>query len=170
MIRRAALAVLAVAGAAAIGGCSQNVHLEPQPSANDPLCAEVSVRLPDTIGNQARQWTDAQATAAWGDDDGTTAIFACGKKPPAPSTLQCVSIGGVDWVVDETDFPRLRMTTYGRTPAAEIYVDTERLSSNEALAAVGSAAQQLPKSGECTTVDEATVVDDGTPTTPGDED
>lgn len=169
MNRRAALAALVVLGAVAMGGCAQTVHLEPQPEANDPLCAEVSVRLPDAIGAQQRHWTDAQATAAWGDDEGTSTIFACGKEPPAPSTLQCVSIGGVDWVVDESEFPHLRMTTYGRTPAAEVYVDTERLSSNEVLAAVGTAAQQLPQTGECTTVDEATVVEDDVPTTSGDE-
>ncbi|WP_240423905.1 DUF3515 family protein [Microbacterium halotolerans] len=171
MIHRAFAAVLvAVAAATALAGCAHTVALEPQPQANDPLCAEVSVRLPDTIGDQARRWTDAQATAAWGDDSGTSIIFACGKEPPAPSTLQCVTIGGVDWIVDESEQPNLLMTTYGRSPAAEIYVDTTKISSNEALQAVTTSAQQLPSTGECTTADEATKIPEDAPTTSGGDD
>lgn len=170
-MRRAVTALLVACGAAAaLAGCAQTVHLEPQPEANDPLCAEVSVRLPDTVGELTRTWTDAQATAAWSDDDGTAVIFACGKEPPAPSTLQCVSIGGIDWIVDESDQPNLRLTTYGRTPAAEVFVDTTRISSNEVLDAFSTPAQQLTKSGACTSADEATTIPEDAPTTSGGDD
>lgn len=161
----------AAAAATALAGCTPTIHLDPQADANDPLCAEVSVRMPDAIADQSRVWTDAQATAAWGDDSGTNAIFSCGLEPPAPSTLQCVTFGGVDWVVDDTDFPNLRMTTYGRTPAAQMYVNTEIVTGDDALSAVSSAAQQLPQDGRCTTVDEATQVpDEDAPTTSGGND
>lgn len=169
MIRRAASAASAAAlVAAALAGCSQTVHLDAQPDANDPACAEVSVRLPDTIGDLERRWTDAQATASWADEEGTVALFACGKEPPAPSTLQCVTFGGVDWVVDDADFPKLRMTTYGRSPAAEMYVDTKRLTGDEALEALSNAVQQLPKAGNgCTTAEDATPVPDDAQETSG---
>ena len=157
MKRLFAIGLLAAALAAT--GCTPTVHLEPAEGANDPACAEVSVRLPSgSIADHERVWTDAQATAAWGDP--SAILFTCGLEPPAPSTLQCVSIGGVDWIVDETDFPYLRMTTYGRTPAAQVYVDTESVSSNDVLSAVSNAANMLPKDGECTTFDEAEPADD----------
>ncbi|MGO1307480.1 MAG: DUF3515 family protein, partial [Microbacterium gubbeenense] len=90
MIRRlSALGALALIAVAA--GCTPTVHLETAPSANDPLCADVSVRLPQTIGDNDRVWTDAQSTAAWGDP--SVVLFTCGLEPPAPSTLQCVSFG-----------------------------------------------------------------------------
>ncbi|WP_232527714.1 DUF3515 family protein [Microbacterium suaedae] len=134
-------------------GCTPTVHLEPAASANDPICADVSVRVPESIGDLSRVWTDAQATAAWGDP--SVVLFRCGLEPPAPTTMQCVTVGGVDWIVDETEFPNLRMTTYGRTPAAQVYVDTEETTSNDVLSALSNAANVLPKDGECTTPDEA---------------
>lgn len=168
MTRRAALAALICCGAAAVSaGCAPTIHLEPQPAANDASCADVSVRLPDTVGGLERIWTDAQATAAWGDDDGAAVIFSCGADTPTPSTLQCVSIGGVDWIVDETDQPKLLLTAYGRAPSAEVYVDTTRVSSNDVLDAVGNATLNLEKTGECTTPDEATQVEEDAPTTSG---
>ena len=162
MIRRLfALAALGVALVAA--GCTPTVHLEPAPHANDPRCADVSVRVPDAIASFDRVWTDAQSTAAWGDP--SAVLFTCGLEPPAPSTLQCVSIGGVDWIVDDSEFPNLRLTTYGRTPAAQVYVDTEAVSSNDVLSSLSNAAAMLTQDGRCTTYDEAEVVDEDAPQT-----
>ncbi len=131
-----------------LSSCAPTVHLEPAANANDPLCAEVTVRLPDSIGDQARVWTDAQATAAWGTP--SSVLLTCGLEPPAPTTLQCVSLGGVDWIVDEEETPNLRLTTYGRDPAAQVYVDTTTLSADAVLESLAGAIQQLPKTGECT--------------------
>ncbi|WP_156761968.1 DUF3515 family protein [Microbacterium karelineae] len=152
MIRRlVAVCVLALATVAA--GCTPTVHLEPAPSADDPICADVSVRVPDSIGELSRVWTDAQATAAWGDP--SAVLFRCGLESPAPTTLQCVTVGGVDWIVDDSESPNLRMTTYGRAPAAQVYVDSTRAVSNDVLSALSNAANMLPKVGECTAPDEA---------------
>lgn len=131
-----------------LSGCAPTVHLESAPNANDPLCAEVTVRLPDSIGDQARVWTDAQATGAWGTP--SSVLLTCGLDSPAPTTLQCVTLGGVDWIVDESKTPNLRLTTYGREPAAQVYVDTTRLSADAVLQELAGAIQQLPKNGECT--------------------
>lgn len=152
MIRRlSALGALALIVVAA--GCTPTVHLEPAPHANDPLCADVGVRLPQTIGDNDRVWTDAQSTAAWGDP--SVVLFTCGLEPPAPSTLQCVSFGGVDWLVDDADRPNLRLTTYGRTPAAQVYVNTEKVSGDTALDAISLQVAALPQDAECTSVEEA---------------
>ncbi|WP_166318520.1 DUF3515 family protein [Microbacterium excoecariae] len=157
MIRRLAAAAALAAGVA-LSGCTPTVHMEPAPRANEPVCADVSVRVPEQIGDLSRVWTDAQATAAWGDP--SVVLFTCGLEPPAPTTLQCVTVSGVDWIVDETDFPNLRLTTYGRAPAAQVYVDTEEVSSNDVLAALSSAAGSLPKESECVAADEAEPVPD----------
>lgn len=149
---RSLLTLVCVVGAsAALAGCSPTVALNPAENANAPECAEVTVRLPDVIEDLALRTTDAQATAAWGEP--TAVILTCGVEPPRPTTLQCVTIGAVDWIVDDSDLPNLRLTTYGRQPAAQAYVDTSRLSADAALGALASAVQKLPKTGACTAPD-----------------
>ncbi|MEU1970674.1 DUF3515 family protein [Microbacterium sp. NPDC019599] len=132
----------------ALAGCSTTVSMQPAALANDPRCADVIVRLPDAVDGQERRWTDAQATGAWGDP--TAVLLTCGLEPPGPSTLRCITVGGVDWLVDESEAPNYRLTTYGRTPAVELYVDNEVVSPNEALDDVRQAVSQLPKDAECT--------------------
>lgn len=144
------LATLLV-GAVTFTGCAYTITLEPAADAANPACADVSVRLPDSVGDLDRQWTDAQATGAWGDP--IAVVFSCGLEPPAPTTLQCVSIGGVDWIVDEAETPSLRLTTYGREPAAQAFVDTTVVSADEVLGLLSNAVQQLPATGACTSPD-----------------
>lgn len=143
------LLLLAAAGVmAGLSGCTPTIHMEPAPEANDPLCAEATVRLPASLGDQSRVWTDAQATAAWGTP--SSVLFTCGLEPPAPTTQQCVSLSGVDWIVDDSETPNLTVTTYGREPAVQLYIDTTVLSADSALQSIAGAVQQLPKNGECT--------------------
>ncbi|WP_229703215.1 DUF3515 family protein [Microbacterium murale] len=144
------LLVLSAAVGMSLGlsGCTSTIHMEPAVDANDPLCAEVTVRLPDSVGDQSRVWTDAQATAAWGTP--SSVLVTCGLEPPAPTTQQCVSLSGVDWIVDESETPKLRLTTYGRAPAVQVYVDTTILSADSVLQSLAGAVQQLPKTSECT--------------------
>lgn len=142
---------LALAGAvAALSGCAGTVSLSPAADANDPLCAEVSVRLPSTVDGFDRRWTDAQATGAWGDP--VTVILACGVTVPGPSTLECQTVEGVDWLIDDSEAPRYRFTTYGRAPAVEVYLDydPERTSSADILRALAPAVSQLPVHSTCT--------------------
>lgn len=164
-LARGFFALACIMGAsAALAGCSPTVTLNPAENANAPECAEVTVRLPAAIEELSLRTTDAQATAAWGDP--TAVVFTCGLKPPGPTTLQCVTINAVDWIVDDTDLPNLRLTTYGRAPAAEAYVDTSRLSADAALGALASAVQQLPKTGACTAPDTDASTPGGTEDTP----
>lgn len=134
--------------ALALAGCSSTVSLEPAEGAGDPRCADVIVRLPDAVDGQDRRWTDAQATGAWGDP--SAVLLTCGLEPPGPSTLRCITVGGVDWLVDESDSPRYRLTTYGRTPAVEVYVDNEVVSPNDVLDQLRLAVSQLPQNAQCT--------------------
>lgn len=131
MLRR--LAPLAGALALfALTGCSSTVALKPAPDANNPACAEVTVRLPNAMGDLDRRWTDAQATGAYGDP--TAVIVACGVEVPGPTAnLQCVTLDGIDWLVDDSQAPKMRMTTYGRNPAVQVFVDTRIIGANEVL-------------------------------------
>lgn len=151
--RSAALAVLGLS-ATLLVGCSPTIALEPAPDANNPLCANVMVNLPDTIAaNEAstsleRVWTDAQSTAAWGDP--VSIYFTCGVEVPAASALPCQSFQGFDWLIDDTDAPFFRMTVFGREPAIQVYFNSEVVSSAEVLGRIGKAAQDLPLTGACT--------------------
>lgn len=123
--------------------------MTPAADANDPLCAEVTVRLPDSVDGQDRQWTDAQATGAWGSP--AAVLLTCGVTPPGPSTLPCETVNGVDWLIDGSDAPNYLFTTYGRTPAVEVYLDYDVVSGNESLQALSSAVGTLPADGgKCT--------------------
>lgn len=129
------------------------MSLDPAPLANDPACADVIVRLPDQVDGQDRRWTDAQSTGAWGDP--TAVILTCGIEPPGPTTLPCQTVDGVDWIIDDADAPRYRVTTYGRTPAVELYLDNEVVSSAAVLESLSNIVSLLPQDGgTCTARDE----------------
>ena len=142
-----ALALL-VAGVAALSGCSSTVAVEAAPGADDPRCAEVMVRLPDDLGDRPRRWTDAQSTAAWGDP--TTVQLACGVPPLGPSELPCVTVDGVDWVVDDSRAPLYRITTYGREPAIQLIIDYDEVSSSGPVSAVSRLiTKRFETTGQC---------------------
>ena len=65
ILRTGALVVSSIALAIGLSACTATVNLEAAPLANDPACAEITVRLPDVIGDQSKRATNAQATGAW---------------------------------------------------------------------------------------------------------
>lgn len=152
------MGALLAATAAMISGCAGTVALDAAPDANDPLCAEAMVTLPRAIVDQERRWTDAQSTAAWGDP--ASVIFTCGVTPPGPTTLPCSELDGVDWIIDDAEAPRYRFTTYGRTPAVQVYLDYDVIGSADVLRALAPAARKLTQDGACTQLP-------GTGSTPG---
>ena len=141
-------ATILLAGAV-LTGCTSTVSLEPAAAANDPGCADVSVRLPGSIGGEQRRWTDAQATGAWGDP--ASVILTCGVDELGPTTLPCTAVGGVDWVIDDSDAPRYRVTTFDRTPAVEIYLDNSVVSSAQVLETLSQVITILPENGSVCT-------------------
>lgn len=139
-----------------LAGCSPTVALEPAPNANSPACANMTVRLPDTVADLPRRTVNAQATAAWGEP--VAIIVRCGLPTPPPSTLPCASVEGIDWLRDDSDAPRFVFTTYGLDPATEVIVDSEVVSGTTVLRdlarAVGSQSAPI---GEC--LDPSSVLD-----------
>ena len=148
MHRRTALVIAAaVVIAGLLAGCAPTQHLEPAASANDPHCADVMVRLPDTILTLAHRETDAQSTAAWGEP--TSVILRCGVKVPIVSSLPCVNPESVFWLRDDSDAAFWTFTTYGRDPAIAVTVSkTEKaVSPGQVLDTLDAEVSFLPKNG-----------------------
>ena len=145
--------MLPLASAALLAGCSQAVPFDPAPEASDPDCAAVVVRLPDTVAGLAERETNAQGTGAWGQP--ASVLLRCGVEPPGPTTDRCVSVDGVDWIIDESDAPTYLFTTYGRTPAVEVIVDNDVVSGTTAITDLSGAVGAIPPEGGCVAVDDA---------------
>lgn len=130
--------------------CTPIISLEAAADSNNPACAEVSVRLPATVANEAKRSTDAQATGAWGNP--TAVILRCGLEPVEVSTLPCVTASGVDWLVDESAKPSYRFITFGRNPATEVIVDSNKVAGVSVLDELSSAIQSIEATKECSAV------------------
>lgn len=166
--RRFATATATVLTMLVLSGCTQTISMQPAPDSNNPLCANVMVRLPDAIRNQSserptaaganfqaelkRVWTDAQATAAWGANGAVTLV--CGAPEPGPVALPCSSWGGIDWLVDASDPTITRMITYGRSPATQVEFDPSRAQGAAVWDALAIPLQEIPAEKTCETASE----------------
>ena len=159
----AALAVL-IAAAAALTGCAPTVSLDPAARANDPGCAEVSVRLPDTVAGKARRETDAQATGAWGDP--AAVIMRCGVPPIGATTKPCVTVNGVDWVLmTDPAAKTIVYQTFGRTPATEVIIDhVSGVSDSSVLPEFASAVSTVKQTQKCLSTLDTDLAPTATPT------
>lgn len=136
-----------------LAGCTPVVSLQPAEDAISPSCAEVIVRLPDSVDGLDQRETNAQGTSAWGEPVGV--ILRCGVPVPAPtSELRCLTFDGVDWLIDDSDDPVLVATTYGREPAIEVIIDDR--ADGVVLTDLANAVSYLPKIGECLSLDDVT--------------
>jgi hypothetical protein len=148
IFRRLAISLSIASLALSLSACAATVVLDAAPDANNPACAEVTVRLPDSVGELSKRVTNAQATGAWGNP--TAVILRCGLPAVEVSQLTCVTAGGVDWLVDESNAPKYRFISFGRKPATEVIVDSEITSGVSALEAVGPAVANIPATKNCT--------------------
>ena len=130
-----------------LSGCAATVNLEPAEDSNNPGCAEVMVRLPSQLGGLQERYTNAQATAAWGDP--AAVLLRCGLESVEVSTLPCVSAGGIDWLVDDSLAPSYRFISYARFPAVEVVVDSDSASGIASLEGISGAVAQLPATKAC---------------------
>jgi hypothetical protein len=150
-LRVAAAALAAMALAALLAGCTPTVAMDPAAHANDPRCAAVTVVLPDTVAGQAQDYTDAQATGAWGDP--VKVQLRCGVTPLGPTTKPCVTVASgqdsVDWVLtNDPDSSVLTYVTYGRTPAVEVTIKhgAGGVSDASVLPDLAQAVASIPQS------------------------
>ena len=123
------------------------MSLDPAPDAENADCAVIVVALPDTVAGAERRDTDAQSTAAWGSP--ASIVLHCGVAVPGPTTDRCISIDDVDWVEDASEEPIYTYTSYGRTPATEVTIDSTAVSASTALTELTDAVGALPAQGGC---------------------
>lgn len=140
-----------ISGVLALGlllsGCAGIVPMEPAVDANNPLCAEVVVRLGD-VADLAKRETNAQATAAWGEP--AAILLTCGLETPAPTTLPCLSVNGVDWIMDDSLKPTYIFTTFGRTPAVQVALNSDVVSGSTVLVDLALPVSSIPQETPCT--------------------
>ena len=105
------------------------------------------VRLPSQLGGLKERYTNAQATAAWGDP--AAVLLRCGLEPVEVSTLPCVTAAGIDWLVDDSLAPSYRFISYARLPAVEVVVDSDSASGITSLEGISGAVAQLPATKAC---------------------
>ena len=145
----ALLAVILTSAGLALTGCAPIVSLEPAADANNPGCAEISVRLPDAVAGEQKRETDAQATGAWGDP--TVILLRCGVPPIGPTTKPCVNVNGIDWVLmTDPAAKTIVYQTFGRTPATEVIIDhVHGVSDSAVLPEFSSAIANVKQTQKC---------------------
>lgn len=147
LLKPTPLIALGALALAMLTGCASAVPMEPAADATNPDCAEIIVRLPDSVDDFAKRQTNAQATGAWGNP--AAILLKCGVEVPAPSTLPCYTIKDVDWLRDSSNAPTYIFTTYGRDPAVQVVIDGD-IASSSALLALSNAVGSLPAERHCT--------------------
>ena len=128
-------------------GCSGAVEVEGAPAGAGQGCRDVVAALPSTLaGAPARATTGAPGTAAWGDP---AIVLTCGTEPPGPTTLECVRVDEVDWVLLAGDSTGAILSTYGRDPAVTVEVPEEYGPAPFVLAELGEAVRAVPDQAAC---------------------
>ena len=144
-LARRLLSVVIGASLVTLAGCSKGVEVSEGPLASNPACQSIAALWPQTVGLQPRVDTasGAKTVAAWGDP----AILArCGVEPLGPTTAECITVDGVDWVA--RDFSDgVGFVTYGRTPALEVLIPKAYAPEPMLLPAFTKAAKSLPTNG-----------------------
>ncbi len=156
---RASIAAAAAAAlAVTLTGCVSTVPMEPAEGADDPRCADVIVRLPDTVAGQERRETNAQATGAWGSP--ASVLLYCGVEVPSASTQRCIQVDGIYWLVDGSQEPTYVLRSYGREPAIDVVVDGAVAGPTPALMDLSRAVSYTrPNGHECTDLEDADIVE-----------
>ena len=136
----------------ALTGCSPTVALEPAENANDPDCAEIIVRLPDELADLPKRTINAQSTAAWGEP--VAVILRCGLEKVEVSALTCVTVGGIDWLVDESAKPNYRFITYATDPTTEVIINSEIVSGVSVLEGLSGSVGVVGPDKFCTGIEQ----------------
>ena len=147
--RYAALLTLAVPLLGAAVGCSNPgaapVAVTLPTGAASPSCQSLSGLWPSTVGSLKPRpvSVDSPAARAWGDP---AVVAICGYEPPGPSTLECVAVDGVDWIIQRRS-DGVQFTTYGRSPAMDVLIPAAYAPEPLLLPAFSAAARSLPETG-----------------------
>ncbi|MBP3035891.1 DUF3515 family protein [Arthrobacter sp. zg-ZUI100] len=143
---RVALLAALLTLAAGLTACTPIADVEPAADAANPDCAIVMVSLPSVLADEQQRETDSQSSAAWGDP--SKIILRCGVPVPGPTTEQCATVNGIDWILQEEE-TMWTATTYGREPAIEVVFNPEEVSSSTLLVQLENAVSRIEPTREC---------------------
>jgi hypothetical protein len=146
LLSRAALPAAVLTLAAGLTACTPIADVEPAPDAANPDCATVMVSLPSELAGEQQRETDSQSSSAWGEP--SKIILRCGVPVPGPTTEQCATVNGIDWILRE-DETAWTATTYGREPAIEVIFSPEEVSSSTLLVQLENAVSRIEPTREC---------------------
>lgn len=126
-----------------LSACSRAPEVALAPQSSAPVCT--SAPWPGEVSGHARVTTqpDDRSVAAWGDP---AIIARCGMDPLAPTTQDCVTVDGVDWVVRPLS-DGSAATTYGRDPAIQVLAPAAYGAVPLLLPAFTAVARTLPETG-----------------------
>lgn len=147
--------MLAVGVGLVASACAPRIGVPVAEDAANPLCADVVLAVPDSLGEGlSKVGTTSQATAAWGEP-GAAVTLRCGVEVPGPTTTACQSVesgsGTVDWLVVEDGAGTWTFTTYGRDPAVQVVVPpaVTEARSTSFVADLAPAVLEVPQTRAC---------------------
>ena len=141
------VAPVALVALAVLSGCASAVPMHAAPDAVNILCAEVVVRLPETVGDAERRETNAQGTGAWGTP--AQALLQCGVEADDAALLECRTFNEVDWLIDPSDEELVTATSFGRDPAIRVAIDKDIIGPGVILDDLAFAVSVIPASKRC---------------------
>ncbi|MEP6649016.1 MAG: DUF3515 family protein, partial [Lapillicoccus sp.] len=100
---------------------------------------------PTSVSGRETVTTDPvdPAVRAWGDP---AIVARCGVAAPGPTTDDCLTVNGVDWVATPLR-DGTRFVTYGRDPAIELLVPKTDVPEGSLLPVFTTVAHALPENG-----------------------
>jgi hypothetical protein len=133
--------VVALATAAFLLSRQRPVEVAVPDDGADAACTAMADDLPTHLLSRERVATSptSPAVAAWGRP---AIIWRCGVPPPGPTTQDCITVNGVDWLVQPLD-DGTGFVTYGRTPAVQVLVPKEYAPETFALPALSPVVSQV---------------------------
>lgn len=145
---------IAILLAVAVAVCAGIVFVESHrvdsaPDAKNPKCSTAVDHSPEKVGSESRDWVIGQGVASWGD--GST-ILRCGVGELEPTINLCISVDGVDWVLDEEKLKETGvsvLTTYGRSPAVQVTYSGGREDVGGVLVDLKKSVAGIPQKRNC---------------------
>ncbi|MDQ2783087.1 MAG: DUF3515 domain-containing protein [Actinomycetota bacterium] len=136
------MALLAATGCSA---CSRGVQVSIPVRASDTACTTAAAAWPGSVSGRSVVTTDpvSSAVRAWGDP---AIVARCGVDPPGPTTDDCLTVNGVDWVATPLS-DGTRFVTYGRDPAIEVLIPRGDQPEGSLLPVFTASADALPTTG-----------------------
>jgi hypothetical protein len=128
------------AGALLLVACSSAPSQAPR--ASDPACTKALRLAPATVLGQRRAPLGVPGAVAWGDPH---IVMRCGLQPLGPTTAQCITVNGHDWVLADQDADPVVFTTFGTDPAADVAVPRSYPQPTGALVDLAPVAAALPR-------------------------